>query len=314
MAAHHNVSVESYESALKMDRRGLEHTAVSQMLDGFNETKPEPNVFATKERSYLSLLSELNRSGRSRMLGKSRRRPPGVSCWSRDKEPRLKPSREDFWDVPPYVGAGVNCASSHHRNPSSIPPIGAVETVARRTKETTDRMPPPGTYSLPDLWSEPTAPRYLSRFDQQTQAMHQVALKGIEKSECHTIYGDAFRLPLSNEERSALARIRKKLKVKTGHEVISGASPQKHRNAIVLEGVNQAFGDGRDNLLIHALMREENERKQKESAPIMFQPPPAESEIENDPEFEKMFAEKTQPDPVAVTISIDKDAAIRDLM
>eukprot|EP00391_Amoebophrya_sp_Ameob2_P009537 CAMPEP_0178996936 /NCGR_PEP_ID=MMETSP0795-20121207/8652_1 /TAXON_ID=88552 /ORGANISM="Amoebophrya sp., Strain Ameob2" /LENGTH=333 /DNA_ID=CAMNT_0020689395 /DNA_START=101 /DNA_END=1102 /DNA_ORIENTATION=- len=300
----------SYQEAMLRDRRSLEFSAKSQMLEGFAEDDHSTNIFLSRSRSYLSLLSELNKSKK-----RGRRRPAGVSAFSRDKENRWREKRGDFWDLEPF-GQGVNCASSNHRNAGSIPPIGAPETVARKNAGNTGRTPPPGTYSLPELWTEAKAKKFNSRFDKLVYEIRSADTS----SESHAVYGadGRFRLPLSEDEKMALSRIRKKEKMKAKQEQTQSppGSPSRakdHRGAIVLEGVNEALQDGRDNLLIHALMRDENERKHKETMPVMFKPPPEESEMEPDAAWDQMFAEKTKPDPISVHIATD-GSSIQDLM
>eukprot|EP00392_Amoebophrya_sp_AT5.2_P015934 g16159.t1 len=261
------------------DRRSLEFSAKSQMLEGFAEDDHSTNIFLSRSRSYLSLLSELNKSKK-----RGRRRPAGVSAFSRDKENRWREKRGDFWDLEPFGQGG--------------------------------RTPPPGTYSLPELWTEAKAKKFNSRFDKLVYEIRSADTS----SESHAVYGadGRFRLPLSEDEKMALSRIRKKEKMKAKQEQTQSppGSPSRakdHRGAIVLEGVNEALQDGRDNLLIHALMRDENERKHKETMPVMFKPPPEESEMEPDAAWDQMFAEKTKPDPISVHIATD-GSSIQDLM
>ncbi|CAD7975047.1 unnamed protein product [Amoebophrya sp. A25] len=320
MFAHRSISGASLQ-----DRRHIEESVLSEMLKGYegeNESASPSSLRKNHHQLYLESLSTMSVNSKKRK--RNRRRPPGVSAFARDREERFQEkSRHVDEELDILDLSAVNCASAKHRYPASIPPLAAKIT-RKRTMGTAGHIPPPGTYSLPDLWTEPKAKKFTSRFDRQVNMMAQQVEASAERAgEWYAIYPSdgRFRLPLSDAEKAALARIRKMLKEKKAKLEEEGLSPSKqryrnqHRRAIVLDGTNDALEGGRDNLLIHALIRSENaDRFASKEGPVLFEKPvEAESEMEPDPEFEKMFAAKTKPDPIHITVAMD-GGEVKDLM
>jgi len=144
----------------------------------------------------------------------------------------------------------------------------------------------PGEYHVDTVFFDPgrfryQQPRHKSRFTKDAVGVIDDGRR--RQGGDHTVYGGIHLLPLDAGDIQEAARKQAMKGAADKRRSAEDASPEKaekadrkarkdrakqrgRRAGMLLEGANSDFADGRDNLLIHALLREETERVAKQRA------------------------------------------------